>query len=241
MANIVVQPKVLASQNPDTYNNLIMAQAQNATNVTTNINGNPITDIFESNGLTVKNATNAANATNATNAANATNATNAIKLPNGTFEAFTKNNNNVLFANGIICSTFELLYDSVTTPTYITEAQGITLNNDIDTSNDIIIFDISYNGSDNNHTYVVANNSLWGSNILNLTYKGGIVTKMADKESSISYYSANVVYNNRNITLLANSYLSAVINITFPANGNVTSTYNDLNGISVNRVYRLII
>lgn len=59
MADIIVQPKVLASQNPDTYNNLIMAQAQNATNVTTNINGNAISNIFESDGITVKNATNA--------------------------------------------------------------------------------------------------------------------------------------------------------------------------------------
>ena len=64
MADIIVKPKVLASQNPDTYNNLIMAQAQNATNVTTNINGNAISDIFETNGTIVKNATNAASATN---------------------------------------------------------------------------------------------------------------------------------------------------------------------------------
>lgn len=34
MADIIVQPKVLASQNPDTYNNLIVAQAQNATYAT---------------------------------------------------------------------------------------------------------------------------------------------------------------------------------------------------------------
>lgn len=46
--------------------------AANATNVTTNINGNAISDIFESNGTTVKNATNSANATNATNATYAT-------------------------------------------------------------------------------------------------------------------------------------------------------------------------
>ena len=38
----------------------------NATNVTTTINGKKITDIFESNGTTVKNATNAANATSTT-------------------------------------------------------------------------------------------------------------------------------------------------------------------------------
>lgn len=39
--------------------------ADNATNVTTNINGKAISDIFESNGTTVKNATNANKATSA--------------------------------------------------------------------------------------------------------------------------------------------------------------------------------
>ena len=34
MADRIVQPKVLASTNPDTYNNLIIQQAQNATNAT---------------------------------------------------------------------------------------------------------------------------------------------------------------------------------------------------------------
>ena len=34
MADRIVQPKVLASTNPDTYDNLIIAQAQNATNAT---------------------------------------------------------------------------------------------------------------------------------------------------------------------------------------------------------------
>lgn len=61
MADRIVQPKVLAGTNPDVYDNLIMQQAQNATNatnVTTNINGKAISDIFESNGTTVKNATN---------------------------------------------------------------------------------------------------------------------------------------------------------------------------------------
>ena len=64
MADRIVQPKVLASTNPDTYDNLIMQQAQNSTNVTTTINGNAISDIFENNGTVVKNATNAASATN---------------------------------------------------------------------------------------------------------------------------------------------------------------------------------
>ena len=64
MADRIVQPKVLASTNPDTYDNLIMQQAQNSTNVTTTINGNAISDIFENNGTVVKNAINAASATN---------------------------------------------------------------------------------------------------------------------------------------------------------------------------------
>lgn len=38
MADKIVQPKVLASTNPDTYDNLIIAQAQNATNATTATN-----------------------------------------------------------------------------------------------------------------------------------------------------------------------------------------------------------
>lgn len=61
MADRIVQPKVLASTNPDTYDNLIFQQAQNATNVTNSINGNAISNIFESDGITVKNATNANN------------------------------------------------------------------------------------------------------------------------------------------------------------------------------------
>ena len=47
------------------------------------INGKNISDIFESNGLTVKNATNA---TNATNAANVTSQINGV-APNQIFEA----------------------------------------------------------------------------------------------------------------------------------------------------------
>lgn len=58
------------------------SMAVNANNVTTQINGNNITDIFEENGTTVKNATNAINATNADNATNAENATNATNATN---------------------------------------------------------------------------------------------------------------------------------------------------------------
>lgn len=44
-----------------------VTSSPSATNVTTNINGNAIASIFETNGTTAKNATNAVNATNATN------------------------------------------------------------------------------------------------------------------------------------------------------------------------------
>ena len=88
MADRIVQPKVLASTNPDAYDNLIMAQSKDATNVTTNINGKAISSIFESNGTTVKNATNVTTningkaissifESNGTTVKNATNATNA--------------------------------------------------------------------------------------------------------------------------------------------------------------------
>lgn len=54
--------------------------ATNATNVTTNINGHAITDIFETNGTTVKEAAHATSATSATSAASATTAESAAKL-----------------------------------------------------------------------------------------------------------------------------------------------------------------
>ena len=54
--------------------------ATNAGNVTGTINGNAITDIFESNGTTVKEATHAASATSAASATNATAAGTAAKL-----------------------------------------------------------------------------------------------------------------------------------------------------------------
>ena len=56
------------------------ATANNATNVTTNINGHKITDIFETNGTTVKKATKAASADSATTAGSATSATNATNV-----------------------------------------------------------------------------------------------------------------------------------------------------------------
>lgn len=51
--------------------------ATNAGNVTTSINGHALTEIFEENGTTVKEATHATSANSATNATNATNATTA--------------------------------------------------------------------------------------------------------------------------------------------------------------------
>lgn len=55
---------------------------KNSTNVTTTINGKKISDIFESDGVRVKNATNATNAINSTNATNATNSETTNKLSN---------------------------------------------------------------------------------------------------------------------------------------------------------------
>lgn len=73
----------------------------NATNVTTNINGNAISDIFESNGTTVKNATNATNATNVniTNLDKGNNAVVNFQLGNGT--SYDKTINNVANANTV--------------------------------------------------------------------------------------------------------------------------------------------
>lgn len=99
MAARIVQPKVLASQNPDTYDDLIMAQAQNATNVTTNINGKAITDIFESNGTTVKNATN------------------AILNSDGSYSGFTQSANNVLSVGNEIVAKKILMWQGNASPT----------------------------------------------------------------------------------------------------------------------------
>lgn len=73
----------------------------NANNVTTNINGNAISDIFESNGTTVKNATNSANATNVnvTNLDSGNNAVVNFQLGNGT--SYDKTINNVANANTV--------------------------------------------------------------------------------------------------------------------------------------------
>lgn len=53
--------------------------ASNATNVTTNINGHAITDIFETNGTTVKEATHAGKATSADKATQANSASKVVK------------------------------------------------------------------------------------------------------------------------------------------------------------------
>ena len=54
--------------------------ATNATNVTTNINGKAITSIFESDGITAKNATHSVNADNATSARSADAVANKLKV-----------------------------------------------------------------------------------------------------------------------------------------------------------------
>lgn len=71
--------KVKSAEHADTADSATNAtNAANATNVTTNINGKAISSIFESNGMTVKNATNATNAKNAANAIAAMNVTTNI-------------------------------------------------------------------------------------------------------------------------------------------------------------------
>lgn len=97
MADRIVQPKVLASTNPDTYDNLIMQQAQNATNVTNSINGNAISDIFENDGTTVKNATN------------------AVVNSNGGFSSLTLDSNGILKIGNIIIPQKQLLWTGQTT------------------------------------------------------------------------------------------------------------------------------
>lgn len=66
--------------------------ADNATNVTTNINGKAISDIFESNGTTVKNATHATGA-NTANEAQSTQGALSIK-------GYKNNSENILVHNG---------------------------------------------------------------------------------------------------------------------------------------------
>lgn len=99
MADRIVQPKVLASTNPDTYDNLIMQQAQNATNVTNSINGNAISDIFENDGITVKNATN------------------SIVNNDGSFSGFTQTADNVLNVGNEIITKKILMWSGSAQPT----------------------------------------------------------------------------------------------------------------------------
>ena len=68
----------------------------NVANVTTSINNKNITDIFESNGTTVKNSTNSINSTNATNAINATK---AIVNNDNSYSGFIQDENNTLKTN----------------------------------------------------------------------------------------------------------------------------------------------
>lgn len=129
MADRIVQPKVLVSTNPDTYDNLIMQQAQNATNVTTNINGNAISDIFESNGTTVKNATNADN---------------AIKKTDNTYGGLMLDENGILkFGNIIIPQKRSIL----SSPVYVSSAHKIIPLSESLKSGDIIEVEVELTGT----------------------------------------------------------------------------------------------
>ena len=114
MADRIVQPKVLASTNPDTYDNLIIQQAQNATNVTTTINGNAISDIFENDGTTVKNATN------------------AVVNSNGSFSSLTLDSNGILKIGDIIIPQKQLLWTGQTTSNLNLSQYGLNVGDIIE-------------------------------------------------------------------------------------------------------------
>ena len=124
--------------------------AKSATNVTTNINSHAITDIFENNGTTVKNATNAANATSADEADKVANAFKIYKtgevLPaliydGSTEERITIGSNLSISAGGIIeaevptkvsdlTNDSGFITNSALTPTVLTPvtSQNITIS-----------------------------------------------------------------------------------------------------------------
>lgn len=101
--NAVVNFKI---GNGTAYNKTI----NNVANVTTNINGNAISSIFESNGTTVKNATNSINSNNAENARKINN----IEIK--------QDENGVLKYGDIIISQKKLLFNS---------SSGVTHTNSI--------------------------------------------------------------------------------------------------------------
>lgn len=171
------------------------------------------------------------------NSINSVNTVNAIKLTNNTFQAFTKNDDDVLFANVFICPTLELLFDSGEQPTILSanEESSITINNDIDIEKDTIIFEIPDYGY--SKYYVLGENIDSPSSGFNLSYSRFTEVVNGLKATKVCY-SANVAYQNRVFTFDTSSY-SAKITISYSPSGSITSQNEILSSISINKIYRL--
>lgn len=167
---------------------------------------------------------------------NSVNAINSIKLTNNTFQAFTKNDNDVLFANTFICPTLELLFDSGEQPITLraNDDSSITINNDIDIEKDTIIFEIPDFGYSK---YYVLGQNIGLSQGFNLSY-GRFIDVVEGLKATKVYYSANVAYKNRVFTFDTAPY-SAKITISYSPSGLVASQTKTLSWISINKIYRL--
>lgn len=98
------------------------SMAINSNNVTSQINGKDISEIFEEDGTTVKNSTNAVNATSAVNATNAESAVNATNATNAQSSVNVTTNIN----GQAITNIFES--DGVTAKKATTSEQANTAN-----------------------------------------------------------------------------------------------------------------
>lgn len=168
---------------------------------------------------------------------NSVNAINSIKLTNNTFQAFTKNDNDVLFANTFICPTLELLFDSGEQPITLraNDDSSITINNDIDIEKDTIIFEIPNFGY--SKYYVLGQNIDNPSHGFNLSY-GRFFDVVNGLKVARVYYSANVAYKNRVFTFDTVPY-SAEITISYSPSGSITTKNENLSYIQINKIYRL--
>lgn len=170
---------------------------------------------------------------------NSVNAINSIKLTNNTFQAFTKNDNDVLFANTFICPTLELLFDSGEEPITLraNDDSSITINNDIDIEKDTIIFEIPDYDHLGYSKYYVLGQNMGISSGFNLSY-GRSIDVVNGLEASKTYYSVNVAYKNRVFTFDTSVY-SAEITISYSPSGFITSQNETRSRISINKIYRL--
>ena len=116
----------------------VVPKATSATNVTTNINGKAIADIFESDGLKVKKATLADTATEATHAASATNAdeaTHAASADSATEATHATNADN---ATNATHATSADTADSANSATNATQLGGKAADTYLNTADEII-------------------------------------------------------------------------------------------------------